>query len=146
MHGRASEKISAEQRHHAWTAATVLAQINNQRIRIGEKVHGRCGGLARASLRLHKSIKLQVADVAAQALHFLEAEVHLSGRIGARWRPRRRFARSWHRWQRPIAVVDIQVLIVADLSQVVSERLAEGGGASDAVILLVRKSVAQVLL
>ena len=57
------EKVTRQKNHHVRGTAAAVAQIYDQRIRVGQKIHCAPGCLA-AELRAHEAIHFQIADVA----------------------------------------------------------------------------------
>src|ERR1035438_9422445 len=145
MHRLRREKITADQRHGSWIAAAVLAQIDDDRLGIGQKIHRRRSRVSR-ECRRHKSVQLQVADVPRHSLDSFEPEVDARAEspflfhLFWRWFPIRLF-RRYHLGRIHYA----QMLVVANRPQVVSKRLSKLAGAGDGVVVLALLALADGL-
>ena len=107
-----SEEVRGEKRDHRRVAAVVAAQIEDERVDVGEKAHHRRRGGA-ADRRIAEIVELDVADVARQQLGLLEAAVvvlkraRISGSTA-------RIVREVFLRQHPRRTVDMEMHIVAD--------------------------------
>src|SRR5258708_35227915 len=69
VHRIAIEQVRREQRYHVGFATAVVAQIDDERVRVREEGHGSRGDVAAgAVVAAHKYIQLEVADVALELL------------------------------------------------------------------------------
>ena len=117
--GALDEQIGAQELHHRRHAALVVAQVEDQRVGVGEHGHRRCGGRLRHPRR-GEVAQVEIADVALQPLDPLEAEVALpipqqSAHVLVQRRHRLVGGRRCGRRLRPNAYQ--QVLVLAELAQ-----------------------------
>src|SRR5579864_9038825 len=130
---RLRKQITGDECDHFRIAATILTQVENDRVDVAKEVHGRNGSGA-ASIGVGEHIELQVADIAGENLDLVEAAVHpfhlfaiLRSGIsigGALW--------SLRHWSR--TKVHTQVLVVAHGLKIVREHVREGVAVSDRIV------------
>jgi len=117
------EQVAAEELHHVGLAASVLPQVDDQRVRVGQEAHRRLERLA-GELGRGEHPQVEVAEVPGQDLDPLEAEVVPAEVL---LRPRESGSRGL-RARGPSLGPDPQVLVMADRLQVFRERAGEGLG------------------
>jgi hypothetical protein len=117
--GRLVEEVGRDEGDHLGIAAAVFAEVEDDGVDMGEKVHGGDGGWA-AEVRISEKIELQVADVAGQNLNFCEPAVGMLQRLSEHGFLLGAWALLVGR-KLVRAVVDVQMLVVADFLQVFGE-------------------------
>ena len=138
MHRLRAHQEADEVRDHVRRTAAVLPQVENRRIGARQERHCGAGGVA-GDLRRHEPAQIQIADIAGESFDAHEAEVAASGRealalverqrqtIGGRAR-----RRSWplSHWVH----ADAEMLVAADLAQVVGQALRKLAAVRDGVV------------
>ena len=101
MDGLGAEEVGADERDHRRVAAAVLAQVDDERVGVGEEVEDRRRRSRRPTSGVEEAAELDVADVARQPLDLLEAVVdarhvapELLALLGGRLAPRGRALRD----------------------------------------------------
>src|SRR5258708_3599991 len=126
VHRIAIEQVRREQRYHVGFATAVVAQIDDDRVRVREEGHGSRGDVAAgAVVAAHKYIQLEVADVAIEVLYLFEAVIAF---FSEKFRHRVRGFRLTRLPQIPSGRQphDTQMVIVGDFLHLFAQKTAEG--------------------
>src|SRR5580700_4059599 len=74
--GMSIKQIATDVSNRGWVTAEIASQIDNQRIRVGNKRH--CGGhRLERKLRLRKHPEIDIPNIGGKSLHALDSEINL---------------------------------------------------------------------
>ena len=139
------EEIAGDEGDHFRIASTVFAEIEDDGVHVGEKIHGSdCGGSA--NIRVGEEIEFDVADVARKMFDLFETTIRVFHVfVIAREVFGRRLGFFGTIGRCHGAVVHVEMLVVTDGAEVVGKFFGESGAVGDGVVFTALLASANVV-